>query len=69
MTQIRSGSFIRVKSTSDFRPGQDGMVCTVDGDTLGLFFGADRHNVIQNTECVGTEAWHISELDTSTIEH
>lgn len=74
------GTFVRVKADSDFRAGQDGMVMSPldeEGD-VGLMFFHDRYGVAGRTSlitggsyitpCVGTEAWHISELDLDSIE-
>lgn len=71
---LRPGDFIRVKESSDFRPGQDGMVVDADdGEAVGLMFGCDRHN--QLPEDLGvcftalTEAWLLSELDLQSASH
>ena len=71
---LRPGAFVRVKATSDFRPGQDGMVVdSGDGNEFGLMFGYDRHNRSPEqlgVVCTGLiEAWNAGELDLTTIAH
>jgi hypothetical protein len=69
--QLESGNFVRVRADHPdwWRAGRDAMVSAVDtGDgTVGLFFGYDRYNQPQGCECVGTELWHLSELDLMTV--
>jgi hypothetical protein len=67
---MQPGDFVKVKSDSEFPPGQDGMVVDVgsDGD-VGLLFGFDRHNQpIAGAASVGVEAWQVSELNLRSIE-
>jgi hypothetical protein len=68
---LESGNFVRVREDHPdwWRAGRDAMVSVVDtGDgTVGLFFGYDRYNQPQGCECVGTELWHLSELDLTTV--
>lgn len=72
MTQLQRGDFVRVKESTVFRPGQDGMVIAADdGEVVGLMFGFDRHGEFTHADgCTGlAEAWQLDELDLSTIEH
>jgi len=68
---LECGNFVRVRSNHKhwWRAGRDAMVSAADmGDgTVGLFFGYDRYNQPQGCECVGTELWHLSELDLMTV--
>ncbi len=71
---LHRGAFVRVKATSDFRPGQDGMVVDAgDGIEVGLLFGCDRYN--RGPDQLGitftglTEAWTADELDLTDIAH
>lgn len=71
---LRKGDFVRVKSGSDFRAGQDGMVIDpVDAATVGLMFCFDRRGCDQGASgalVTGlVEAWDINELDLSSVEH
>ena len=73
MAQLARGDFVRVKATSDFRPGQDGMVVAEDdGETVGLTFGFDRYNrsatETGTTLGAGVEEWRLDELDLSSID-
>jgi hypothetical protein len=68
------GDFVRVKASSDFRPGQDGMVIEPgDGESVGLVFRFDRfgrHQGDAGTVVTGlVEAWNLDELDLSSVEH
>lgn len=74
MATLQRGDFVRVKATSDFRPGQDGMaVSSDDGEAVGLVFGCDRHNRLPSeldiTSTMLTEEWLLDELDLSSIAH
>ncbi len=74
MPVIQKGDFVRVKASSDFRPGQDGMALVADdGETVGLLFGSDRHNRSASelgiTATSLVEEWLLGELDLSSIEH
>lgn len=74
MPVIQKGDFVRVKASSDFRPGQDGMaVIADDGATVGLLFDFDRHNRSASelgiTATSLVEEWLLGELDLSSIEH
>lgn len=71
---LKNGSFVRVKSDSEFRSGQDGMVVQADdGLSVGLVFGSDRYN--QSPGDLGvtvtglTEEWLLDELDLNSILH
>ena len=69
---LKRGDFVRVKKTSEFRAGQDGMVMDAgDGIELGLFFGYDRYNRSPADNGVIytglTEAWRVDELDTDDV--
>ncbi len=71
---LNRGDFVRVKTTCDFRPGQDGMVVNAgEGNQVGLMFGFDRFNLspdelgITFTSLI--EAWNLDELDLSDIAH
>ncbi|KWA84239.1 hypothetical protein WL29_23040 [Burkholderia ubonensis] len=71
---LRPGDFIRVKESSDFRPGQDGMVMVADdGEAVGLMFGCNRHNQLPKELGVCftalTEEWLLSELDLESAIH
>lgn len=79
MDALAYGDFVRVKMTSDFRPGQDGMVMSgQDGDgNVGMVFHYDRNGEAirsrsvlgsYHTPCEGVEAWHVDELDLETVE-
>lgn len=69
---MKRGDFIRVRSdhTNSTRAGKDGMVTSPPDGTgwVGLFFGTDRYNAPQGCHCVGTELWHVEELDAQTLE-
>lgn len=75
MTQaLQKGDFIRVKSDSEFRPDQDGMVVErSDGASVGLVFGFDRFGrgpVETGVVMTGlTEEWFLCELDLCTLAH
>lgn len=74
MATLLRGDFVRVKKTSDFRPGQDGMVVSPDdGEAAGLVFGIDRYNRMPSdigiTCTMLTEEWFLEELDLTTVEH
>lgn len=44
MVQLQKGDFVRVKSDSEFRPGQDGMVVEPsDGHSVGLIAMGKAH--------------------------
>lgn len=62
------GEFVRVKADAQFRPGQDGLVTSVEGaGHLGMFFAFERHNRRSDAvPSVGTELWHVDELDLTT---
>ena len=71
---LQKGDFVRVKESSDFRPGQDGMVMAADdGEAVGLMFGCDRHNQTHRELGVCftalTEEWLLSELDLTSAIH
>lgn len=71
---LKNGDFVRVKSNSDFRANQDGMVVQADdGCTVGFIFGYDRHNQSPselNITFTGlTEEWSLDELDLNTLLH
>ncbi len=74
MTSLPKGAFVRVKNSSDFRPGQDGMVVSpsTGDETVGLLFGTDRYN--QSPADLGIvrtgliEEWHLGELDLTSLE-
>lgn len=71
--QLRNGDFVRVKSTNEYRPGQDGMVMEEDdGEMVCLFFGCDRYNRSPSVTGITftglREAWNLDELDLSSIE-
>lgn len=71
---LQKGDFVRVKASSLDRPNQDGMVATPgDGQVVGLLFGCDRHGQSPSAlgiTCTGfVEAWDVTELDLSTVEH
>ncbi len=60
---------MRVKASSDFRPGQDGMaVVADDGEAVGLLFGFDRHNQ-SALESGITSTGLVEELELDSIEH
>lgn len=72
MAVLNKGNFVRVKSDSDARPGQDGMVVSEDdGSVVGLVFGWDRFN--RSPEALGVtrtglvEEWPLIELDLTSI--
>lgn len=69
--QIEKMDFIRVKETSDFRPGQDGMVMAKPDEegNVGLIFHYDRNNQYVPGPFTGIESWHVSELDMSSLCH
>lgn len=74
MTQLQQGDFVRVRLSSEFRPGQDGMVVSDDnGVTVGLVFGCDRcnrHPSEIGVNCTDlAEEWLLAELDLSSVEH
>lgn len=71
---LKRGDFVWVKSTSEFRPGQDAMVVNADdGIEVSLLFGCDRFN--RHPDQLGvtltglTEAWTVDELDLTEIAH
>jgi len=69
---LKPGDFVRVKASSDFRPGQDGMVVDAgDGNEIALMFCYDRHGRSPSKlgiTCTGlTEAWTVGELDLSSV--
>lgn len=73
MSTIKKGSFVRVKSSSDFRADQDAMaVEDDDGSSVALIFGTDRYN--RHQEGPGSaltglvELWDLSELDLQSVE-
>jgi hypothetical protein len=71
---LKNGDFVRVKSNSDFRASQDGMVVQADdGCTVGLLFGYERDNQSPtelNITFTGlTEEWALNELDLDTVLH
>lgn len=73
MPLLTPGTFVRVLPTSEFRPGQDGMTVTSDnGETVGLYFGADRYNSSASelgiTQTGLIEEWHLAELDLTSID-
>lgn len=73
MSLLKAGTFVRVLPTSEFRPGQDGMAVTSDnGETVGLYFGADRYNSSPSelgiTQTCLVEEWRLAELDLTTID-
>lgn len=74
MALLQRGDFVRVKVTSDFRPGHDGMVVAEDdGEAVGLMFGYDRYNRSPSetgTLATGSavEEWMLDELDLSSID-
>ncbi len=74
MAMLRQGDFVRVKDSSDFRSGQDGMVVSPDdGQAVGLLFGCDRHNrwpADLGVVYTGlAEEWLLSELDLGSLAH
>jgi hypothetical protein len=71
---LNRGDFVRVKTASEFRPGQDGMVIDAgDGAEVGLMFGCDRFNRgFDNLGITFTgliEAWNVDELDLPDVAH
>ena len=74
ITTLQRGDFVRVKTDAPCRPGQDGMVMSVNGDqeSVGLVFGFDRHNCAPSALGITytglTEAWRLDELDLASIE-
>ncbi|KVP96777.1 hypothetical protein WJ97_12925 [Burkholderia ubonensis] len=71
---LQKGDFVRVKVSSDFRPGQDGMVVAADdGKAVGLMFACDRHNQLPADLGITftglTEEWQLSELDLTSACH
>lgn len=73
-TTLNCGAYVRVKTDSEFRPGQDGMVVVPsDGACVGLVFRFDRfgrHQADDGAVVTGLiEAWDLNELDLATVEH
>jgi len=66
---LRTSDFVRVKETSDSRPGMDALVFSDDdGSVVAISFGYDRHNKPQRTAWTGNlEEWSLSELDLASI--
>lgn len=64
-----TGTFVRVRADAPAKAGLDGMVTAQFEDgSVGLIFGFDRYNRLQNTVCVGPELWLREELDLETLD-